>query len=497
MKFSIPRLLLITTILIGFNNFTFSQQNNLTFKDYLWIKGIQNNNSTIDSIEFQSEDWLKKQFNFNPIVDFSKDTILKKYKNIVNKKSSLFVVFRSKSNEEIQLTAIERGTFKSTLSNKKMIADNEIILNQGDAKTGEIISYLFNKNTFVGKRKGNLIFDDMLYEDSSFENQLLELIYIPEIIDNKQKGIVESYLSLKHGISLDEKQNYYNAKGDTIWNAGANDGFNKRVTGIGKEAFFGLNQKQSKNAVGDGLSIGFEKIYQTNLENNIVLSENDFIIWGDNDKNYVLEQNNNEAKKTMARIWKLKTIADGFENFTTQIKIDKKLMPIETNFDETATDFIWLAIDNSGSTMFNFEAAQFIKATINNENEIVFDQVIFNPNMEYLFTIVKATESEITSLINSTNGTSRTNQTTNQLSNQYTIYPNPVNANDKFNIQFHFTQPKKVTVQIDDVNGKVIRSKDLGSIDNYIFTENLTVCGSYLIFVNIDGQLETSKLIVQ
>jgi hypothetical protein len=87
-----------------------------------------------------------------------------------------------------------------------MIADNEIILNQGNAKTGEIISYLFNKNTFVGKRKGNLIFDDMLYEDSSFENQLLELIYIPEIIDNKQKGIVESYLSIKHCISLDEKQ---------------------------------------------------------------------------------------------------------------------------------------------------------------------------------------------------------------------------------------------------------------------------------------------------
>lgn len=479
-------------------NLVFSQEHKNILKDALWLKPIESNQIINIKLENSNdENFNNKYFNFNPIIDFSRDKVLKKYKNIVNKKSSLFIVFKSKSNEEIQLTAIERGAFKSTLSNKKMIADNEIILNKGDAKTGEIVSYLFNKNTFVGKRKGNLIFNDMFYDDKSFENQLLELIYIPEFINNKQKGIVESYLSLKHGISLDEKQNYYNAKGDTIWNAKVNDGFNKRVTGIGKEVAFDLNQKQSKNAVGDGLSIGFEKIYKTNLENKVVLNDNDFIIWGDNNKNYVLEKNKDEAKKTMTRIWKLKTIADGFENFTTQIKIDKKLMPIEANFDEKATDFIWLAIDNSGASKFNFEEAQFIKASVNNEREIVFDKVVFNPNMEYLFTIIKAKESEIKSNVDSTKGILKTLENTNLHFNQYTVYPNPVSTSDKFNIQFHFIQPKKVTVQIDDVNGKVIINKDLGSIDNYTFNENLSVSGTYLIIVTIDGKLETSKLIVK
>ena len=61
MKFSISQLLLTTITLIGFNNFMFSQQENLTYKDCLWIKGIESNSGTMDSFKLKSEDILKKQ----------------------------------------------------------------------------------------------------------------------------------------------------------------------------------------------------------------------------------------------------------------------------------------------------------------------------------------------------------------------------------------------------------------------------------------------------
>jgi hypothetical protein len=176
------------------------------------------------------------------------------------------------------------------------------------------------------------------------------------------------YLSIKYGISLNEGQNYYNSKGDTIWNAKQNIEYNKRVTGIGKDDQFALNQKQSKNALEDGLTIGLNKIQNTNSENEVMLNDNDFLLWADNGKNTIIEKNEVDYQKSMKRIWKLKTYSKKDNDFKTQIRIDKKQMPIEISFDSKVQDFIWLAIDNSKNTAFNYENATYIKASSNNEN---------------------------------------------------------------------------------------------------------------------------------
>ena len=87
-------------------------------------------------------------------------------------------------------------------------------------------------------------------------------------------------------------------------------------------------------------------------------------------------------------------------------------------------------------------------------------------------------------------------ETTN-LNGHFTIFPNPIDANEKFSIQFNLKEDSKVLIRIADANGKIIKIKDLGSIRNYLFTESLNVSGTYLILVSIDDKLETSKLIVK
>ena len=474
MKISITQLLFTIIILLGFNSYMFSQVKSSLLKDCLWIKGSEANIISADSLNI-SADLLKKTLNFNPIVDFSKDNISKKYKNLITKKGSLFVVFKSNHTDENILLTVQRANIKATLTNIKMQCDKDITLNKGDAKTGTSVSYLFNKNSLSGKRNGNLAFDDLLYNDTEFQNQLIELIYIPNYLNDKQKNVVESYLAIKYGISLNKENNYYNSKGDKIWDVKENNEFNKHVTGIGREDVLLLNQKQSSNSLQDGLTIGIDKIKLSNGKNKSLLSDNTFIMWGDNGKNTLLEKQTDNAEKRIKRIWKVITTSIDGLTYKTQIKFDKKLMVFEIGSTTPDRDFMWIAIDSTRSTEFNYTNSKYIKATLNNENEIVFDNVKFNTKTNYLFTVVKAPEY----LISQINSTTKTD-TKNQPNSGYTLFPNPVVANEKFSVQFNLNDPSEVSIQITDINGKIIKSKDLGTIDK-----------------SINGVVEANKLIVK
>lgn len=474
----------------------YSQEKKSLFKDCLWIKNEKSEIKSVSHLTNDDND-LKRYFNFNPVVDFSKDKIVKKYKKIVTKTSSLFVVFKSASKEENILFLMERGSFNASISNQKIVSDKEVSLNKGDSKKGVIVSYLYNKNSLIGKKKGNLIFGDQLFEDSESINQLVELIYIPRCIGSKEKEKIESYLSLKYGISLNEGQSYFNSKGDKIWDPKQNEGFNNRITGIGKDSFFELNQKQSKNSLEDGLSVGLDKIKKTNSENEVFLKDKDFLLWGDNGKTIALGKSPDTPQKKIERLWKIKTFSESITNYNVQIKIDKKLMPIEPNFDIRETDFFWIAIDNSGSSEFNYTNAKYIKATTNNENEIVFDNVEFMSNSDYLFTIVKAKDNPNNLDSNAISTFPKIDEFQNNFAGQFKLYPNPIIANERFTIQFNLKELSKVSIKIADIDGREVKTKDIGIIDNYSFTESLAVSGTYLIMVSVNDKLETIKLIVK
>jgi hypothetical protein len=180
MKISFTLFLLTISFLFGFDNVAFSQEKKYFLYGSLWIKANECNPKNASKLNSDKEEELNKYYNFNPIVDFSNEEILKSYNNLIKKKSSLFVVFRSSSSEENNLIKIERGSFKASLSTKKLLADKEILFNKGDSKTGATISYLFNKSSLTGKKDGHLVFDELLYNDREHKNQMLELIYVQE-----------------------------------------------------------------------------------------------------------------------------------------------------------------------------------------------------------------------------------------------------------------------------------------------------------------------------
>lgn len=631
-----PLALYFFILALGFGNTSYSQENKSIFKSSLWLMGNDKKN-TENKTDFSKEEKQNNYFNYNPVVDFSNQTVLNNYQNIVKKKSSLFLVFKSSSDNETNLLSIERGTFEANINNKKIVCNKEVYLNKGDSKKGILLSYLFNKNALLEKKDGSLILDSNSFGNNASENQLIELVYIPKVVSTNEKNILESYLSIKYGISLYNDQNYYNSKKDTIWSKKKNEGFNTRVTGIGKDDLLGLNQKQSGNSQKDGLSIGINSIEKTNNENKSTLKDRTYLLWGDNNEDYLLEKDNSSTEKRMKRVWKTKIHSSESNTLLkTQIQIDKKLMILDESEKSDQNYVTWLAIDSTATSKFNYANAKYIKATINNAEKIVFDNVSFSKNNDYLFTIVQAPDFFVSKSIEtpncflsqngklnlSMNGGSapykihitsttfdkelhsdsdqlkvenlesgkynlevidinkkvlntnfdidsihedaislspkwslsedetvkivpkatdaitsffwlfngkmisnekeftarNTGNYTLKVSNKlgcqkefsfevvnklgehnygYVIYPNPVAHTENFTVQFNLKEPSKVFMKIADMNGKIIKSKSLGTIEKHQFKENLPVTGNYLIQVSINDVVETNKLIVK
>lgn len=476
MKTLCVKLLFWSIIILNLN--AFSQNITKNFEAAMWLKGIPND--TVNKGIFN-------QLNFNPPVDFFEGNIQERYIDVIEKKSNLFIVYNSKLNHEENLFFIERGLNKIIISNKKISIDKDILLNKGDVKTGIILNYMYNKNSLIGRKKGDFVFNDIFFNDKKNENQLLELIYIPKLINDKERESIESYLSLKYGISLMKEKNYTNSNKDTLWNAKDNDEYNNRITGIGRDDFYQLNQKQSRNSSNDGLTIGINKIKEANFSNTAELFDKTFILWGDNNGDCWFEKNSESNQKRIERIWKMKTISSNSEVFKTQIIIDKERMPLEKINKEK--DYIWLAIDSLNHSDFNYKNAKYVKASINNDNKIIFDDVTWHSNSTYLFTLVKSPDP--------INEESILKVDFSELNSKYRIYPNPVDKTDDFYIQFNLTELSDVSIKVTDVNGKILSTKDFGKIREYIYKDNIKISGTYFVLITINGVVETNKILIK
>ncbi|MGC9342329.1 MAG: arabinofuranosidase catalytic domain-containing protein, partial [Bacteroidales bacterium] len=79
----------------------------------------------------------------------------------------------------------------------------------------------------------------------SSDSRIGEMIIYNTSLSDEQVDRVESYLSIKYGITKDG--NFLNSDGDVIWNATANTGYLNYIAGIGRDDASELDQSQSKS----------------------------------------------------------------------------------------------------------------------------------------------------------------------------------------------------------------------------------------------------------
>lgn len=140
-----------------------------------------------------------------------------------------------------------------------------------------IYSYRYKMPKDSSKRVRNIIIGGNLEREIPIDTVLGmqgEYIVTSRILNPKEMGIIESYLSIKYGVSLDKMKSYYSASGDIIWSAKKNSGYNGNVFGLGRDSLSGLSQKKSRNVVDSSLTVS-----------SAALKNGEYILFGDNGGN--------------------------------------------------------------------------------------------------------------------------------------------------------------------------------------------------------------------
>lgn len=100
-----------------------------------------------------------------------------------------------------------------------------------------------------------------------------------------ERNKIETYLAVKYGITLHNSNHYTTSRNVVVWDATANTGYYNNVAAIGRDVISALHQKQSRSQhtnTNSQVIIGLGDIATTNAGNTFSLSDEQFLIWGDN-----------------------------------------------------------------------------------------------------------------------------------------------------------------------------------------------------------------------
>ncbi|EMT50124.1 hypothetical protein I532_24271, partial [Brevibacillus borstelensis AK1] len=143
--------------------------------------------------------------------------------------------------------------------------------------------------------------------DEYWKGTIGDLIVYDRVLNDTERQRISTYLSLKYGYTL-ENTDYLDTNGETVWDATENSNYNHNIAGIAIDTKGALLQKQSHSTnVGDQVIIGLDQIVEKNSDNPASFdSDNQYLIWGDNGKALLFDQQIGDTKEYRAqRVWKV------------------------------------------------------------------------------------------------------------------------------------------------------------------------------------------------
>lgn len=156
-------------------------------------------------------------------------------------------------------------------------------------------------NLYIGRD-----FQNDTIDAKSFSGNFPEFISFPFELTANQRNRVDSYLALKYGISLFQKESYRNSKNIVFWKTANNQLFRSRIFGIGRDDTSGLNQLISESVHQKDFLVASAGEW---AENNTIKQEKytidnlNFIVFGDNGLKPGFDQEYQGKIKKIRRVW--------------------------------------------------------------------------------------------------------------------------------------------------------------------------------------------------
>ena len=165
-----------------------------------------------------------------------------------------------------------------------------------------------------------------------FKGALAELLVFDRSLDVLTQMQYETYLALKYGIPL-TSGNYVSANQVVLWNANKNKNYKYHITGLGRENYFTLNQRQAASAVdADSLLVlSRGSLRTTNAENTDSLINGGYLLWGDNNKALTVAATPDSQLQVLNRSWLMAVSGADSGTSVTTVRVSKKNFPSSVN----------------------------------------------------------------------------------------------------------------------------------------------------------------------
>ena len=314
---------------------------------------------------------------------------------------------------------------------------------------------IMNSHLYIGKDYNNTV-ANLLSIKNNTEEPLVEYMVYDKILNASARRMVESFLAIKYGISLNQENpiDYINAKGGIIWDGRNNKSYNEDIAGIGRDDKTLLYKKR-----GCSINSPLSPIVSATQE----LSDGMYLMWSHN------------GESPRRRIWSLSPTGEWNNtpcNFQFKIGGEENLPFLEK--DEIYT----MLIDSSGIGEFDTSSTISYPCQYIDSENIVFSNIKI-PASQSHFTI------------------SKRKLTDEEKENPYQyifVHPSPSIDGHIF-VECRLWEITPIKVEIYNVVGQPIFNGYFSDSNYYNVKATLPASGTYVIIVKIEEQVLTYKVV--
>ncbi len=371
--------------------------------------------------------------------------------------SNFYMVFKSEDGVEKDLMNFTFTCNQHAVTTHNINYHDEQKVEQ-KRRTGAIVKYGFDFPNAAGDKNFVTIADQ-----PNDLTDVYEVIYVNDAFSELDHQQIQTYLSVKYGISLLNPANYTDANGRKIWNSNLNARYNNAITGLGRSDYFGLNKTETVNSVDKRLEIqtaGFEN--------------NDYLFVGTNNENVKFIRSNEGE------------ILDGSWLLQTSSKAVPATLKFNLGIDLKTTGVYELILNPSSADFVNDASVVLAQGKIQG-GQLVFEDVLLDADgngydtfsIGYSATAKPAVKPEIVN------------------KSEINAYPNPTGVNEGVTVVYNFEKPVNLNIHVFTVDGKLVGKQEVNNTVNYRYDTRFSATGVYLVVSTYNGQVTTNRIIVK
>lgn len=290
-----------------------------------------------------------------------------------------------------------------------------------------------------------------------------EIMYFTNRLGHSMLRRVQSALAVRYGVTLGPVD-YLDGNGRKIWNYAESKNYHHRITGIGRDSTYQLNQLRSTSEMS-------ESILTLTADS---LKENSFLVVGDDNAPLVFNQI--EQGEILQREWRMQ--ATEMSGQDVSMIFDPRRLP-------SPNDSLVLILDE-----------ELILPSSVTLNEVRYDHIV-TPDSACTFTLGRGSllwqEAQLKEQDTKNKGMSKRSPSSQTVLSEFNMYPNPTTGDYTIEV----VGAEQVQVVVYTIQGKVVATFSDEEKTRYVFRGSLPSGNIYFATVTTENGSQTMKLVVK